>query len=158
MYRLARLKQKPQAMAEIKGSAIYPAIHGSMLFYQTDKGVLVVTEVWGLPAESLVCAHPVFGLHIHGGTSCTGNETDPFADAGAHFNPEGCPHPHHAGDLPPLFGNDGYAFSAVLTNRFQLDSVVGKTVIIHSDPDDFTTQPAGNSGIRIACGEIMKRK
>jgi len=47
-------------------------------------------------------------------------------------------------------------FSMVLTNRFNLSEIIGKTIIIHSSVDDFTTQPAGNSGTKIACGEIRR--
>ncbi|MFQ7398750.1 MAG: superoxide dismutase family protein, partial [Neglectibacter sp.] len=50
--------------------------------------------------------------------------------------------------------NHGYAWSAFLTSRFTIRQVLGRTLIIHGSPDDFTTQPAGNSGKRIACGEI----
>ena len=66
-------------------------------------------------------------------------------------------HPYHAGDMPPLFGEKGEAFSVFMTKRFRVDDIIGKTVIIHSMPDDFTTQPAGNSGEKIACG-IIRRK
>ena len=41
------------------------------------------------------------------------------------------------------------------TDRFTLPDVIGKTIIIHSNPDDFTTQPSGNSGAKIACGAIQ---
>ena len=97
----------------------------------------------------------MFGIHIHEGTSCTGNETDPFADAKGHYNPNNCAHPYHAGDLPPVFSNKGSAFNAVLTNRFHVREVLGRVVILHSMPDDFTTQPSGNSGEKIACGVIQ---
>ena len=73
-----------------------------------------------------------------------------------HYNPNQCAHPYHAGDLPPLFGSNGYAFEAFLTDRFTVSEVIGRTVIIHSKPDDFSTQPSGNSGEKIACGEIRK--
>ena len=71
-----------------------------------------------------------------------------------HYNPKDCPHPYHAGDMPPLFGNNGEAFMAFMTDRFTVEEIIGKTVIIHSNPDDFTTQPGGNSGEKIACGKI----
>lgn len=144
----------PDAMAAIQGSAEYPSIWGTTRFYQMKYGVLVVTEVFGLPASQGPCISPIYAFHIHEGGSCTGNAEDPFADALGHYNPEGCAHPNHAGDLPPLFGNDGYAFGAVMTNRFGVDEIIGRTVIIHSRPDDFTTQPSGNSGAKIACGMI----
>lgn len=77
-----------------------------------------------------------------------------LADAMAHYNPGGCKHPYHADDLPPLFGNNGFVLSLFLTNRFSGDEVIGRTVIIHDQPDDFTTQPSGNSGTKTACGVI----
>lgn len=79
---------------------------------------------------------------------------DPFADAMSHYDPRGCAHPYHAGDLPPLFGNNSFALSVFLTDRFSVHEVIGRTVIIHDHPDDFTTQPSGNSGTKIACGVI----
>ncbi|MDY3869634.1 MAG: superoxide dismutase family protein [Clostridiaceae bacterium] len=77
-----------------------------------------------------------------------------FSNALSHYDPGSCPHPYHAGDLPPLFGNSGYAFQVFFTDRFSVREILGKTVIIHANPDDFTTQPAGKAGQRIACGEI----
>lgn len=145
---------RPAARASIKGSPTYPDILGNVDFYQTNMGVMVVAEIFGLPSPTNPCESPVFGFHIHSGGSCTGNETDPFADAMTHYNPKNCPHPHHAGDMPPLFGNQGYAFLMFLTDRFNVREIIGKTVIIHDRPDDFTTQPAGNAGNKIACGVI----
>jgi Cu-Zn family superoxide dismutase len=151
------LRQKPTAFSEINGSVDYPQIHGTARFYQTEKGVVVALEVSGLPTTSNNCASPIFALHIHGGLSCTGSESDLFSDAGVHYNPHQCPHPYHAGDLPPLFGNDGFGFMILLTNRFAVYEIIGKTIVVHSSPDDFITQPSGNSGTKIACGEIRYR-
>ena len=81
---------------------------------------------------------------------------DPFAGAMTHDNPENCAHPAHAGDLPPLFGNNGRAAAAVLTDRFTVREILGKTVIVHANRDDFTTRPSGDAGTKIACGEIMR--
>ncbi len=100
------------------------------------------------------CQSRIFGFHIHEGGCCRGNESDPFADTLSHYNPNGCEHPAHAGDLPPLFGNKGCAFSAFLTDRFTVEEIIGRTVVIHDMPDDFTTQPAGGSGSKIGCGVI----
>lgn len=58
--------------------------------------------------------------------------------------------------MPPLFSNRGYAFQAFLTDRFTVLEILGRTVIIHDGTDDFTSQPAGNAGARIACGVIRK--
>lgn len=147
------LRQLPHAVAIINGSEEYPSIHGIVRFYGTDKGVLVAAKVSGLP-QGDDCRQPVFGFHIHAGDACSGNADDPFAVAGTHYNPLACPHPYHAGDLPPLFGCNGEAVSVTLTDRFNIKEIIGRTVILHASPDDFTSQPAGNAGVKMACGEI----
>lgn len=148
------LRIRPWAVAHIEGNVQYPAINGEVRFYNTGEGVIIAAQIYGLPTGNGMCDSPVFGFHIHSGTSCTGNSSDRFADALTHYNPHNCPHPYHAGDMPPLFGVDGQAFSAFLTDRITINEIVGKTVIIHSAPDDFTSQPSGNSGTKIACGVI----
>lgn len=150
----ALLTQRPQAVAIIKGSDVYPQIRGTIRFYQTRCGVLVAAELCGLPASAQTCERAVFGFHIHSGNHCSGNGREVFSEAMAHYNPDTCPHPSHAGDLPPLFGNDGYAWSAFLTNRFSVKEIIGRSLIVHAQPDDFTTQPSGNAGEKIACGQI----
>lgn len=151
---LSVTRRKPQAIAIIKGSDKYPSLSGFVRFYQTNYGVIVLAEISGLPKPEKDCKQPIFAFHIHSGSSCTGDANDAFAAAMSHYNPGGCQHPYHAGDLPPLFGANGRAFSMFLTDRFSVKEIVGKTVIIHSGPDDFSSQPAGNSGNKIACGVI----
>ena len=90
------------------------------------------------------------------GTSCTGNSNDEFPNAKAHYNPKNCPHPYYAGDLPPLIENNGYSYMSVFLNKFKVKDIIGKVIIIHDMPDDFTTPPSGNFGAKIACGEIKK--
>ena len=102
------------------------------------------------------CGQRIFGFHIHEGTRCSGTSVDHFADAGSHYNPSNCPHPMHARDLPPLFVNNGRAWFATITPQFTVSDVIGHTVIVHSDPDDFHTRPSGNSGEKIACGMIKR--
>lgn len=148
------IKKRPDAFARIKGSAEEPEIEGVVLFYKVHSGVLVSIQVKGLPTSEDVCKKPIFAAHIHSGGSCTGNNTDPFANALMHYNPANCQHPYHAGDLPPIFGVHGNGFPVFLTDRFSVKEIIGKTIIIHSAPDDFTTQPSGNSGKKIACGVI----
>lgn len=145
----------PNATAYIRGSRAYPGIKGVAQFYQQPHGVLVVLEVMGLPTTMESCGGGIHAVHIHEGESCTGNQADPFADAGMHYNPDQCLHPEHAGDLPPLFENEGYGLSVFYTNRFTVNEVIGRTVIVHEKLDDFSTQPAGNAGAKIACGEII---
>ena len=152
------LNQIPDAAALMIGSSKHHELRGLVSFYQTQEGVLVSAEITGLPISTGECHDPIFGFHIHEGKRCTGNKEDPFADAMGHYNPKGCPHPYHAGDLPPLFGNKGSAFSIVLTDRFTVEEILGRTVIIHSSLDDFTTQPSGNSGEKLGCGIIRPVK
>lgn len=148
------IRHLPDAVAVVKGSADYPEIDGLTKFYQTPMGVLTVTEVHGLPVSTGYCDRPIFALHIHEGGSCSGTPADPFANSRTHYNPYGCIHPYHAGDMPPLFSAGGMAFSAFLSDSFTVEEIVGKTIVLHDRFDDFTTQPAGNSGNKIACGEI----
>lgn len=140
--------------ANIKGGKEYPNINGFVYFKETKNGVVVTAKINGLPQSKDNCKGRFFGFHIHSGSSCTGNMKDEFADAGVHYNPNNCPHPYHVGDLPPLIENDGYAYMSVLINKFKISDIIGKVLIIHDMPDDFTTQPSGNSGREIACGVI----
>ena len=137
------------AVANIRGNAQYPLLRGSVRFLPRREGTLVVAQIRGLPET----ATGFFGFHIHEGASCGGVD---FSGTGGHFNPTGSPHPGHAGDLPPLLRVGGKAFLAVLTDRFCPEDVIGKTVVLHAAPDDFTSQPAGNAGQKIACGEIHR--
>lgn len=151
---ISTLRRRPDAEARLTGSSSCPGLSGAVRFYQTAAGVIVYAEASGLPHSGNPCRSGVFGFHIHQGTSCGGSTGDPFSAAMSHYNPSDCDHPHHAGDLPPLFENAGYALSVFLTDRFSVEEVTGRAVIIHQRPDDFTTQPSGNSGAKIACGVI----
>lgn len=141
--------QCPCFKAVICGSPEYPDIHGTVSFFKAHNGSMVVAEIFNLPSEN-----GVFAMHIHNGKSCTGNADDLFADAGSHLNFTNTEHPFHTGDFPALFSNNGYAWTAVYTNRFQPFQVKGFPIIIHAMADDFHSQPSGNSGKKIACGII----
>lgn len=154
IHLLSVLHGRPQAAARITGGESRPDISGTVRFYQTNEGVVVWAEISGLPLSERPCQERFFGFHIHKGTDCGGSTDDFFADAMSHYDSKGCEHPYHAGDLPPLYGNNGFALSVCLTDRFSVHEVIGRTVIIHDHPDDFTTQPSGNSGTKIACGVI----
>ncbi len=144
------------AKAHVKGGKNFPAIDGLVTFKEVSNGVMVTAKISGLPQSDTFCTGRFFGFHIHEGTSCTGNVTDEFANAKSHLNSTNCPHPFHIGDLPPLIENDGYAYMSVLINKFKIQDIIGKVVIIHDMPDDFNSQPSGNSGTKIACGKIEK--
>lgn len=150
------LRRSPDAVARVKGSNEYPQLTGIVRFYQINSGVIVYAEISGLPKSADSCGGHIFAFHIHDGSECSDNSDDSFANAGKHYNPNNCEHPYHAGDIPPLFGNNGFALSVFLTDRFSVREVIGKTVIIHDKPDDFVSQPSGNAGHKIACGVIRQ--
>ena len=149
------LSEVPQAYAEVKGSDKYPDIQGWVYFYGANGGTIVLAEIYGLPDEEQQHLGRFFGFHIHEGSTCTGNRTDPFADTLIHYSPGYVQHPQHAGDLPVLLSSHGSAWIAVYTGRFFPDDVIGRTVIIYDQPDDYRSQPFGDAGEKIACGEIQ---
>ena len=144
-------KKCPDAVARITGGVETPQLTGCVAFYQESGCVLVVARISGLPKESKM---GFFGFHIHQGRDCSGVG---FSETEGHFNPTGQIHPEHAGDMPPLISCHGNAYLSFKTDRFSVNDIVGRTVVIHNDPDDFHTQPAGNAGKKIACGAICKR-
>ncbi len=130
------------AKAHIKGGKKYPKIDGTVTFKGTKEGVLVTAKIKGLPQSFNKCTGKFFGFHIHEGNSCTGDSKDEFSNSKSHLNPTNCPHPFHVGDLPPLIENKGYAYMSVLINKFEIKDIIGRVIIIHDSPDDFTTQPS----------------
>lgn len=140
----------PKAIALMCGGKEAPFIFGRVEFYQRDNCVLVVADIGGLPRNDT----GFYGFHIHEGTACGTND---FSESGSHYNPKGTVHPKHSGDLPPLMLCGRRAHLEVLTDRFKIADVIGRTVIIHSKPDDFNSQPSGNAGTKIACGIIKIR-
>lgn len=129
--------------------------NGVVRFVQTGNTVRVSGGISGLKPGA------VHGFHIHEKGDCSSGDG---MSAGGHFNPTGAPHgkhdhaAHHIGDLPSLTAN---AFGVVTLN-FESDSIrldgpnaiTGRGLIVHRDPDDYTTQPTGNSGPRLACAVI----
>lgn len=138
---------RADACASILGGPDAPKLLGTVRFFQQKSGVLVVADIRQLPPSPV----GFFALHIHDGNVCDGEE---FSQSGSHYNPKNTKHPAHDGDLPPLLSCNGSAYMTVMTDRFRVCDVIGKTVVIHSGVDDFTTQPAGNAGKKIACGVI----
>lgn len=141
--------KRPDAAARIRGGEDFPHLAGQIQFFQERGRVLVIVKLSGFPKER----SEFYAMHIHDGQSCSGTD---FSDANGHYNPDKESHPNHAGDLPTLMSCCGDAFLAVRTDRFRVCDVIGKTVIIHKEPDDFRSQPAGNSGTKIACGVIRR--
>lgn len=136
------------AAAVIRGGREAPNLVGNVWFTDTAQGVRVDAQVSGLPRN----ASGFYGFHIHTMGDCSGKD---FADAKGHYNPSGKQHPLHAGDMPPLIATDtGDAWLSFVTTRFSVKEITGRSVIIHADRDDLTSQPAGDAGNRIGCGVI----
>src|SRR6266496_5254410 len=130
---------------------------GTVTFTQKGDKVMVNAKVSGLTPGG-------HGFHVHEKGDCSASDG---MSAGGHFNPTGKPHgnpadaDHHAGDMPMLMadGNGEAKLSAelpVIMVGGGTTDVIGKSVIVHKDPDDYKTQPTGNSGARVACGVIRK--
>ena len=145
----------PRATAQLqptKGNKTF----GEATFEQVGDKVHVVVYVQGLkPGQE-------HGLHIHEAGDCSSGDG---MSAKGHFNPYGKPHgpqdssEHHAGDLPALKADKvGRAKVDVELEGITVApgpaSIIGRGLIVHADPDDYKTQPTGNSGARIACGVI----
>ena len=141
--------ERATAIACMRGGDAHPDLHGTVRFIPRKNGTLVVAEISGLPATDT----GFFAFHIHEGGNCSGSG---FPNTGSHYNPDDRDHPLHAGDLPPLLSSGGSAYLAVMTDRFRIKDIIGRTVVIHSGPDDFRTQPSGNAGNKIACGVIRR--
>ena len=145
------LRDHPDAAAWINGNTKNPKLSGTVKFYHTTYGgVLVETHILGLPNKEVPGSSNFYAMHIHESGDCS----DDFAHTGTHYNPKDAAHPNHAGDMPPLLGSQGYAYSVFYDKRFAITEIIGKAVIIHEKPDDFTSQPSGNAGEKIGCGEI----
>lgn len=154
----AALAADPTAVAELKPTAGNRA-SGTVRFVQQGDKTVVMVVVSGLAPNS------EHGLHVHEKGDCSAPDA---MSAGGHFNPGGKPHgsfehgERHAGDLPNLRADaNGRANYLWQTDALSLgggaDSVIGRSVVVHRDPDDYTSQPAGNSGPRIACGVVVAR-
>jgi len=127
---------------------------GKVTFKQEAGGIRITAEVSGLTPGW-------HGFHVHEIGDCSAPDA---MSAGGHFNPHGTDHGkagahvHHAGDLPSLEAdaNGNAKLNALLTGITLAGehTIIGRSLIVHADPDDYTTQPTGNSGPRVACGII----
>lgn len=141
---------RPAATAQIHGDTTNPVRGYAAFYHALGGGVLVLIEVMHLPDQKYPTRSGFFGMHIHE----TGDCTPPFDKTGMHYNPTDQLHPFHSGDLPPLLSNHGYAWITFYDARFMISDIIGRSLIIHENRDDFTTQPSGDSGTKIACGTI----
>ena len=98
------------------------------------------------------------GFHIHEVGDCSAPDA---SSAKGHYNPGASQHghhahaTHHAGDLPNLTADAaGVVNYQAEISGVSLAEIAGRSLIMHADPDDYQSQPAGNSGKRIACAVI----
>lgn len=131
-------------------------IEGKVTFMQFGQTVIVRANFIGLDPNRM------YGLHVHERGDCRAAAS---GSTGGHFNPAGAAHgrpgtgAHHAGDLPNLQtdGEGGLVYlyrTRALSVGSGATGVVGRSVVLSRDPDDYRTQPDGNAGPPLACGFI----
>ena len=153
----------PPAMgtAQLAEANLAPAsaslVSGRVALVPEPGGVHISGEIGGLPRGGQA------GFHVHEKGDCSAVDA---SSAGGHFNPTGAPHgraeagPHHAGDMDNLVaGPDGTAnvdvhLIGTTLGGSAATNIVGRALIVHGGTDDYTSQPAGNAGARVACGVI----
>jgi Cu-Zn family superoxide dismutase len=146
----------PEAVAKIAPTQ-GNTVTGSLALAASPEGVRISGAIQGLKPDA------EFGFHIHEKGDCSAPDG---SSAGAHFNPTQAQHgnpasgSHHAGDMVNIRSNgegvaqvDTTAAGTALHGDPNSD-VMGKAIVVHESPDDYTTQPSGNSGKRVACGVI----
>ncbi len=147
----------PKAVANLeptKGNQV----RGTVTFTQTGDTIRVTTRLTGLKPNA------EHGFHVHEKGDCSSGDG---MSAGGHYNPAGVAHgrydagPHHAGDMPNLMSDgNGNANTSFTVSGLGIGSgtadIVGRGLIVHRDPDDYKSQPAGNAGPRLACAVIQK--
>ncbi len=149
-------KEMPRATAQLQPTKGNKTL-GEVTFEEVGGGrVRVVAQVIGLKPDT------EHGFHIHEAGDCSSGDG---MSAKGHFNPTGKPHGHpmsterHAGDLPSLKADKSGRARLdvevdVITVSHGPTSVIGRGLIVHAQPDDYTTQPTGNAGARLACAVI----
>ncbi len=138
-------------------SASGSLVSGKVTVMPMAGGVHLTGTVGGLPPNS------THGFHIHEKGDCSAADA---SSAGPHFNPAAAPHgkaesgPHHAGDMDNVVSNaEGVVnldvhVSGVTLGGGAANDIAGRALVVHAAPDDYTSQPAGNAGARVACGVI----
>ena len=134
------------------------AAKGKVTFLQSGDKVVVTAELEGLKPGA------EHGFHVHEKGDCSSGDG---MSAGGHYNPAGKPHgdhrmagDRHAGDMPNLKADaNGRVLANFTVTGLSIGGaadIVGKGLIVHRDPDDYKSQPAGNAGPRIACAVIQR--
>lgn len=154
MLPLARAADVERAEAKLQSSASHH-VGGKVSFTRRTEGILVKIEASGVEPG-------LHGFHIHEKGDCSAPD---FSSAGPHYNPGGESHGgpaslhHHAGDLGNVNANEeGLVNAQFLLTGVSLGGdrdLLGRSVVLHEAADDLKSDPAGNSGARIACGLIQ---
>lgn len=141
----------PQAAVAKLIPTVGNSVNGIIELKQREDGVHLTGEVWNLtPGEH--------GFHIHefGDLRAPDGES-----AGGHYNPDGHKHggpddqERHAGDLGNITaGRNGRAKVDLLAKGLKLHFVIGRSLVVHAEKDDLSSQPSGNAGPRVAVGVI----
>jgi Cu-Zn family superoxide dismutase len=139
-------------------SASGSLVSGTVTLTPMADGVHLAGTVGGFAANSQ------HGIHVHEKGDCSAADA---SSAGGHFNPASAPHgrasreaPHHAGDMDNLVADgEGVAQVNIHMHGVTLggggaNDIAGKALVVHAAPDDYTSQPSGNSGARVACAVI----
>jgi len=127
---------------------------GTVTFERKPAGVEVAVQLEGLKPGR-------HGFHVHEKGDCSAPDA---TSAGEHFNPTSQPHAgreapaRHMGDLGNVVADTaGKVQIKIVDPKLRLEgpeSIVGKAVIVHEKADDYTTQPSGDAGARVACGVV----
>ena len=133
-------------------------VHGTVTFTQAPQGVRISASIMGLsPGQH--------GFHVHETGDCSAPDA---SSAGGHFAPQDEPHgaptdpagQRHAGDMGNIeaddSGNATYERVDEVMSLSGANSIIGKAVIVHANPDDLESQPSGDAGARLACGVIAQ--
>ncbi len=151
----ARTASASTATAELKAASDSEA-GGTLAFAQDDGYLRITGEITGLSPG-------LHGLHVHEIGDCSAPDA---SSAGSHYAPRGSQHGaptqteelHHSGDLGNIVADaDGRATVDAIDDGLTLsgpETIVGRAIVAHADPDDLVSQPAGNSGDRVACGVV----
>ena len=135
------------------------AVKGTAVFIEKNGEVSLEAKLTGLKPG-------IHGIHIHEKADCSAADA---ASAGGHWNPTFKKHgkwsdiEHHKGDIGNFTADaDGNATIVFKTNEWCIGcgdatkDILGKGLIVHDKADDFTTQPTGNAGARVACSAIIQ--
>lgn len=127
-------------------------VHGQVWIEDHAQGSLLTINLENLPAGG------VHGFHIHEHGDCSAADA---SSAGGHYNPRQQAHgwpnraDSHAGDIQNISADAQGKIQQGLQIPLKSAELIGRSLVVHAGKDDYQTQPAGNSGKRIACGVIV---